>query len=406
MAERLTDRLVRGLPAPAAGNKLTYDDVVAGFAARTTAAGAKAFTLDYRRKADGLKRRYTIGSFPDWTTQAAREEAKRLKREIDGGADPVGAQRANREAPTVGDLIDRYESEQLPRKRPSTQHDYRSILRIHIRPALGKRKVAGLVFADIDELHRAVTKASGPYRANRVIAVLSKLCALAVQWHWRADNPCRGIERHVEDPRKRYLTGDELERLSKALAEHDDKDAADIFRLLLLTGARRGEVLAARWADFDLQKGVWTKPGATTKRKTTHVVPLSPAAMQVIAGRKQAESEFLFPGRHRAGHRVEVKASWRRLCRAAGISGLRIHDLRHSYASIAASSGVSLHAIGGLLGHTQASTTHRYAHLFDDHLREATTRVGAVIAGGKSVGSTPEHSPEQGSPAVEVVPFK
>jgi integrase len=239
-----------------------------------------------------------------------------------------------------------------------------------------------------------------------VLALVSKLCALAVQWHWRTDNPCKGVERNDEAKRKRYLTGPELERLTAALTEHDDQDGADVFRLLLLTGARRGEVLAAKWADFDLQRGVWTKPGSTTKQKTTHVVPLSPAAMQIIAGRKQAESEFLFPGRHGDGHRVEVKASWRRLCRTAGISGLRIHDLRHSYASIAASSGVSLHAIGGLLGHTQASTTHRYAHLFDDHLREATTRVGAVIAGGKSVGSTPEHSPEQGSPAVEVVPFK
>src|SRR6516165_6447001 len=115
MGERLTDRLVKGLPAPTTGNKLTRDDLVRGFAARTTAAGAKAFVLDYRRKADGLKRRITIGAFPDWTTLAAREEAKRLKREIDGGADPVGEQRADREAPTINDLCDRYEAEQLPK---------------------------------------------------------------------------------------------------------------------------------------------------------------------------------------------------------------------------------------------------------------------------------------------------
>jgi integrase len=384
MAERLTDRFVTRLPAPATGNKLTYDDLVRRFAARTTAAGAKAFVLDYRRKADGLKRRHTIGSFPDWTTLAAREEAKRLKREIDGGADPIGEQRSDREAPTVDDLCNRYEAEQLPRKRASTQRDYRSILRVHIRPRIGKRKVAALTFSDIDDLHRAVTKASGAYRANHVIAVVSKLCSLAVQWRWRTANPCRGIERHAEDPRKRYLGGAELERLSRALVEHDDRDASDIFRLLLLTGARRGEVLSAKWDHFDLQKGVWTKPGATTKRKTTHVVPLSPAAMAIIAGRQQTKCEFLFPATHGDGHRAEVKSNWRRICRAAKIDGLRVHDLRHSFASIAASSGVSLHAIGGLLGHTAAATTHRYAHLFDDHLREATTRVGAVITGGKS----------------------
>ena len=289
----------------------------------------------------------------------------------------------------MNDLADRYEAEQLPRKRASTQYDYRSMLRVHIRPGLGKRKVTALNFNDIDDLHRAITKASGPHRANRVIALVSKLCSLAVQWHWRTDNPCKGIERHTEDPRKRYLTGAELDRLSEALAEHDDQDAADIFRLLLLTGARRGEVLAGRWADVDLQRGVWTKPGATTKRKTTHVIPLSPAALQIIAARKQTDSEFLFPGRYGEGHRVEVKSNWRRILRAAKISNLRIHDLRHSYASIAARSGVSLHAIGSLLGHTQASTTHRYVHLFDDHLREATTRVGAVVTGGKSAKVVP-----------------
>jgi site-specific recombinase XerD len=388
MPERLTDRLVARLPAPETGNRLTRDDLVRGFAVRVTAAGAKAFVLDYRRKGDSLKRRLTIGSFPDWATLAAREEAKRLKREIDGGADPVGRQRGDREAPTVDDLCDRYEAEQLPRKRITTQRDYRSILRAHIRPGLGKRKVATLGFSDIDALHRTVTKASGPYRGNHVIAVLSKLCSLAVQWRWRVDNPCRGIERNDEAKRKRYLTGAELERLSAALAEHNDRDAADIFRLLLLTGARRGEVLAARWADIDVESGVWTKPAATTKTRAEHRVPLSPAALKVIVSRKPTESEFLFPSR-RGGHRTEVRRNWQRICKAAGIDGLRVHDLRHSYASFAASSGVSLHAIGGLLGHTTTATTHRYAHLFDDHLREATTRVGAVITGGKNAKVVP-----------------
>jgi site-specific recombinase XerD len=388
MPQRLTDRIVKALPSPVIGNVVVFDGLVRGFGVRVTAAGAKAFVLKYRRRSDGLRRLATIGSAPDWSVLAAREEAKRLKREIDGGADPVGQQREDREAPTVNDLCDRYEAEQLPRKRSSTQRDYRSMLKVHIRPGLGKRKIGTLTYSDIDALHREVTKQSGPYRGNRVIALMSKLCSLAVQWHWRTDNPCRGIERHPEAKRKRYLTGAELERLSKALAEHDDPHAADIFRLLLLTGARRGEVLSARWNDIDVQKGTWTKPGATTKQRTDHVVPLNPPALQLIAGRERMDSQFLFPGRH-GGHRVEVKANWRRICKVAKISGLRIHDLRHSFASIAASSGISLHAIGALLGHTQPQTTHRYAHLFDDHLRQATTRVGAVITGGKSAKVVP-----------------
>jgi integrase len=261
------------------------------------------------------------------------------------------------------------------------------MLRVHIRPALGKRKVATLNFSDMDALHRQLTKASGPYRGNRVLALVSKLCSLSVQWHWRTDNPCKGVERNDEAKRKRYLTGAELERLSQALADHDDQDAADIFRLLLLTGARRGEVLSARWTDIDLETGVWTKPAATTKTRAEHRVPLSPPALQIIASRK-TDSEFLFRGRY-GGHRIEVKSNWRRICKVANITGLRIHDLRHSYASFAASSGISLHAIGELPGHTQPSTTHRYAHLFDDHLRQATTRIGALIIGKLSAKVVP-----------------
>jgi integrase len=384
MAVRLTDRMVKGLPLPSTDKHIVYDDLVRGFGVRVTAAGSKSFVLNYRRKADGVERRYTIGPYPEWTCLAAREEAKSLRREIDGGSDPVGEHRADREAPTVNDLCDRYEAEQLPKRRVSTQADYRSMLRVHIRPGLGKRKVATLAFADVDALHSEVTKRAGPYRANRAIALMSKLCSLAIQWHWRTDNPCRGIERHAEAKRKRYLNGAELERLSAALATHDDRDATDIFRFLLLTGARRGETLAARWADFDIEAGVWVKPGATTKQKTEHRVPLSAPARQLLAARAakaDPDAEYVFPGRNGGGHRIGLKANWARICKAAKIHNLRIHDLRHSFASISASHGVSLLAIGELLGHTQPSTTHRYAHLFDDHLRQATERVGAVIAG-------------------------
>ncbi len=230
-----------------------------------------------------MERRYTIGSFPDWSTTAAREEAKRLKRLVDAGGDPVGEHDELRAAPTVDDLCDRFEQEHLPRKRASTQVDYRGALRKHIRPAFGPRKVAALTFADADALHRAITK-SAPYRANRVIAILSKMLSLAVKWGWRTDNPAKGIERNDEAKRRRYLSGEELARLTSALATHEDQQAADIFRLLLLTGARRGEALHAKWADIDLNKGEWTKPGATTKQRTEHKIPLSAPARQLLVG--------------------------------------------------------------------------------------------------------------------------
>ncbi|MDX9982224.1 MAG: site-specific integrase, partial [Lentisphaeria bacterium] len=204
------------------------------------------------------------------------------------------------------------------------------------------------------------------------------------------------------------LSGEEIAALTKALAAHEDQQAANIIRLLILTGARKGEVLSARWEQFDLQAGVWTKPGATTKQKTTHRVPLSKAACELLEGitdgaetkatekdRKVEPSDFVFPGRT-GGHRVEIKTAWRELCVAAGLvartevrgaDGLevrltptaRIHDLRHTYASLLVSSGLSLPIVGALLGHTQPATTHRYSHLMDNPLRAATERVGALV---------------------------
>jgi Arm DNA-binding domain/Phage integrase, N-terminal SAM-like domain len=239
MGQRLSDKIVKRLPAPAHGNRITYDDAVKGFGARITAAGAISFVLNYRRKADGLERRYTIGAFPAWSVAAAREEAKRLKREVDSGGDPVGKLRANREAPTVADLCARFEAEHLPRLRPSTKQYYRAIVRNEIEPALGTIKVTAVEYEHVDRLNAKISKRA-PYMANRVLTVLSKMFALAILWKMRPDNPVRGVERNREHKRKRYLSAAELARLTKALAEHHNQQAANVFRLLLLTGARRG----------------------------------------------------------------------------------------------------------------------------------------------------------------------
>jgi integrase len=378
---KLNDNLLRKLPAPKQGNKITYDDAVKGFGVRVTAAGGRAFILNYRRKADGRERRYTIGSFPDWGTTAAREEAKRLKRKVDGDGDPLGEQQAIRAAATVADLCDWFDRDYIPRKRATTQRVYRQQIAADIRPAFGRMKVAGVTHDDIDNWHRKLS-ARAPTHANRTIAVLSKMFSLAIRWKLRTDNPCKGVERNQEKKRQRYLTGEELVRLSAALAELPDRDAANAVRLLLLTGARRGELLAAKWDDFKEDR-VWIKPGATTKQKTEHRVPLSAAALQLLAEmRNQADpdTESLFPARG-GGHRGHINAAWDALRKAAGIPDARLHDLRHTYASVLASAGLSLPVIGALLGHSTPTTTHRYAHLFDDPLRAATERASAIITG-------------------------
>jgi integrase len=205
---------------------------------------------------------------------------------------------------------------------------------------------------------------------------------LAVRWEIRPDNPVAGIERNHEEPRHRYLSGDEMQRLAVALSALRNQQAANAVRLLLLTGARRMEVLAATWSQFDLVVGVWTKPSSHTKQKKMHRVPLSEPARILLADIRASagRTEHLFPARNGKGHLGDIKKSWAAVCQAAKLDGVHVHDLRHSFAATLASGGQSLPVIGALLGHTQAQTTARYSHLIDDTLRAATEKAGAVIA--------------------------
>ena len=388
MRQRLDDRLVKELPLPQKGAAITYDQDLPGFGARVTSNNSRSYILNYR--IHGRERRFTIGSAAEWKCSAARKYAADLKARVRMGEDPLGELEAKRSAPTIADLCDDFIAKHLDKLRPKSRELYLGTIngtktRKGIRTYLGKTRVAELRHTDVEAFHRYVSR-SAPTMANRSVAVLSRMLSLAVRWGWRADNPVVGIERNPENKRQRYLMPRELVALSQALAELPDQQAANIIRLMLLTGCRRGEALAARWADFDLDAGVWTKPGATTKQKTVHRVPLSAAALQLLNGIERA-GEWVFPGRYGVGHRVEVKAHWRAVCRAAGLvddageKTVRLHDLRHTYASVLASAGLSLPVIGALLGHTQPATTARYAHLMDDPLRQATERAAAIVTG-------------------------
>jgi integrase len=273
-----------------------------------------------------------------------------------------------------------------------------------VLPRLGKMKVAEVGPADVDALHAEVS-ATRPVRANRVVEVVRKAFNLAIRWSWRADNPASGVHRNHEEKRARYLTVGEILRLSNAMSGHPERTSANAIRLMMLTGARRGEVLRARWDMFDLDGGIWVKPSSHTKQRAEHRVPLSAAAVALLKEiRTRADSPYVFPG---AGGDplTDVKRTWLALCRNAGLAEqepkrarngkvlvgkdgkpllawratVRLHDLRHTYASILASEGLSLAIIGALLGHTQPQTTARYAHLLDDPLRAATERASAVM---------------------------
>jgi integrase len=416
-----SDGDVRKLPTPAKGNKVYYDSAyggLKGFGVRVTASGAQSFILNYSVRDTGREKRYTIGSFPDWTTGAARIEARRLKQEVDRGADPLGDIEDAREAPTVSELIARFEKEHLTKKRDSTADAYKSWLRIHIGPSLGRLKVAEVTVDHVEAMHRRLSQKisnklgykgrhrGGAYVANRCLAVTSKMFSMAIRWNMRSDNPAKGIERNPEIKIKRYLVGDELARITAALAKHHDKQAANIIRLLLLTGARRGEVLSMRWSDIDLTTGKWVKPGSTTKQTTEHEVPLSAPARQLLSEiadeqaakrPKRVLGEFVFPSNGATGHIIDVKKSWHSICKAARIEKrLRLHDLRHSFASELVSGGASLPLIGALLGHSNPITTSRYAHLKQDPQRAAVERIGAVVTAAGNGGPTPKRGSRRG----------
>ena len=387
--------ILRCIP-PSKGPKIFYDyadgdardKVVRGFGLRITPTGAKSFVLNYRTKV-GLERRLTIGTWPDWKTADAREYARELRVMIDKGRDPLAERDAERDAPTVERLAEKYTEKHLPKKRPSSRRNDESMLRQWIVPELGKKKVAAVRPVDIEELHTKITKFGTPMRANRTMALLSKMFSLSIRWEMRTDNPCRhAVERNPETKRKVYLEPEQIARLGDALAAYPDQNIADAIRMLLLTGARRGEVLGARWDQFNLETGTWRKPASVTKQDELHEVPLSAPALELLVHRRAiVQGEYVFPGRDGRPHRTEIKRDWAVLRKV--VNDVRVHDLRHSVASIMVSGGASLPIIGALLGHTQVSTTQRYAHLMTDPLRETAERVGAVVTGSKSAEVVP-----------------
>ena len=397
MAIGLTDRIARTASPPDAGMRILWDSMVKGFGLRVTKAGAKAFVLTYR--ASGVQHSMTIGSWPDWPCKAARDRAKELKREVDMGGNPMGDRHADRTAPTLADLAEHYIAVHLPRKRPDSALADRLNLNKHVLPKLGTRKLSSIRHSDIAALHRDIGKVT-PIAANRVVALLSKMFALAIREEWVDANPCRGIERNPENRRERFLSPAEIARLVEALRVHPERSSADAILMLLLTGARRGEILSATWSQVDLDTGVWTKPASMTKQAKLHRVPLSQGALDVLRSiRDQQTAEVaaakrrgvirpmprhVFPG---TGSQAlqGVKRTWSSVCKTADIADTHLHDLRHTFASILVSSGLSLPVIGKMLGHSQPATTARYAHLEDDPLRAAANIAGDAIAAARDV---------------------
>lgn len=393
MKRRIVQQSISKLAPPALGNRIEWDAQIPGFGVRITSAGAVAFVLDYR--IHGRKRRCTIGRHPDLTATAARERALQMRGRILDGHDPLEERQQGRTEPTINDLTSQYLARYAEtHKRASSVREDRRMIRGIIQPRLGSLRLKALGRRDIEALHASL-KAT-PYQANRVLALLSKMLSLSMEWSWRADNPARGIPRFPEDKREAWLSSEQLRKLGHALDAYQDKSAADAIRLLMLTGARASEVTLCEWSQFDLQRGSWTKPSHSTKSRRIEHTPLSEPALAMLHRlRPEAAAGLLFPDAG-GNARVTLRWPWLQVCKAAGLvttqarKGKRgvaniyhpivtLHGLRHSFAGNLVSSGTSLHIVAKLLCHTQVQTTARYAHLQDSALRDAANRFGDMV---------------------------
>lgn len=395
---RLTEKLVRA-QKPAAIKFPVHDDDMIGLALIVYPSGRKSFILSYRWA--GRPKRMTIGGWPDWTVTAAREQARALRRDIDAGYDPLSERNKKRDAPRVSDLIDKYIAEHVPHLSPRNGSDQTSMLTKMVLPKWRDLLVSEVTDSDVNILLNEVAAGRGrpkkngqagkvvetPIRANRCGEVLRKMFTLAIKWKMRDDNPAAGFYKRTEREIERYLTADEVDRLAEALLATRDQRAATIIRLCLLTGSRVGEVRTARFDQFNLELLLWTKPASNTKQRKEHRVPIGAEVAAFVRLRRLSVPSgcpFLFPGDLGDDQPVqpvtEIRRFWRGIQRDAALPDVRVHDLRHTFASLMISGGMSLPMVGKLLGHTQHKTTQRYAHLAEGPLREGVNSLNTLLA--------------------------
>jgi len=285
-------------------------------------------------------------------------------------------------------VVERFHAEHAQAKRKaSTARLYRVLLDRIILPAFGKRKVADITRADVAKFHHE--NRAAPYQANLTLAILSKMFSLAELWGLRPDgsNPCRHVEKFRERKRERMLSADELARLGEALARFDGSPyAVAAVKLLVFTGARLGEVLGLRWEWIDFERGEARLPDSKSGAKTLH---LPPPALALLADLPRLEGNpHVIVGHKTGAAMVNLQTPWQAIRNAAGLDDVRLHDLRHAFASVAVSSGMGLPIIGKILGHTQAATTARYAHLASDPVKAAAAAVAGKIAAALNRGTT------------------
>jgi len=379
---KLTKRAVESLKATDGVDRVVWDTDLPCFGLRVKPSGRKSYVLQFRNR-QGRSRRLTLGTHGVLTPDAARRQARELLVEVERGADPVTEREKERRAATVAELAELYlERHLIPKGKPRSVVEFRGLLDRHILPALGRLKVAEVTRADVEALHRAMRGKA--VTANRALTVISAMMVFAERCEIRppGSNPVRYVQKYREERRERFLSAEEMGRLGDALADAERAGSqlpSTILavRLLALTGMRRTEVLTLKWAHVDWERACIRLPDSKTGRKT---VPLGAPALDLLAQAPRVEGNpYVCPGDRPGARLVGIDKAWARLCKRAGLAGVRIHDLRHSWASAGAAAHLGLPVIGKVLGHLSTSTTQRYAHLGDDPLRAAADLVSGGI---------------------------
>ncbi|HWY83970.1 MAG TPA: site-specific integrase [Roseiarcus sp.] len=418
---KLTKRSVDAL-FPRQKQYIEYDTELKGFGVAIYPSGIKSWVCEYRPHGGGrgtAKKRVTLGKVTQLPPEQARKTAADMLAAVRLGGDPALEKAERRASVTVGELIDFFDAQYVgPMLKPGTAVSHRIALE-ELRRAHGALKATALTRSHVTTLHFRM--ADRPYAANRAVAVWSKAFAWAAGAGLipEGQNPAKNIKKYREQGRERFLTSDELARLGDALREGEtiglpyfvdetkptakhaakadhrrvklDRYATAALRLLVLTGARLREILHAKWEQVDIERGLIFLADSKTGKKPLY---LSAAAQKVLADLPRIEGNpHVIAGANDGAPRSDLKKPWAAVSRAAGLEGVRIHDLRHSFASFGAGASLGLPIIGKLLGHSQPATTARYAHLDADPMRRAVDTIGSAISGAMDRGKSADIVP-------------
>jgi integrase len=378
---KLTKRIVDAAKVRAT-EYFIWDDDIPGFGLRVLPSKRKSYIVQYR--AGRRSRRMSLGLSTVLTCEQARTRAIAIVAAAKNGEDPAAKRDAERQAITVKELAERFDKEHISvRVKESTAKGYRRMLERVIIPALGRHRVTEVTRADIAKIHHDLRHI--PYDANRCLEIISKMFSLAEMWGLRPEgtNPRKHIKKYPEEKRERFLSAAELRRVGEVLREMEDEgvelpSAIAAVRLLILTGCRLGEIMTLKWEYVDFAGKALRLPDSKTGAKVVH---LGQPAIEVLEKVERVEKNpWVIVGTKPGARLSDLQPFWQRVRARAGLKDVRIHDLRHTFASTAVAAGQGLPMIGKLLGHTQVQTTARYAHLAADPVKEAANQVSESIA--------------------------